>query len=150
MVGNYNICAAHSVKTVLDSFERKSHCISVITDSLRVESKKMLREQKLTESQAHVTINHTFNIEAISRVLRNLKYSTKYLNITLQNRIAGCMILSNGHHWISITPNGNFLSVYTDNQRILFSGDEKAVKQWLKRKKFISGLEIFILSSCKK
>lgn len=146
MIKDYNICAAHAIKTVLDKSEKSKHQrlqdLDILVNDLKRESRRMLKEHSLTEKQTKISTEHTFNVEAISRVLRNVGYKTKYINVSLQDNIAPLMILSDGDHWISVISKRDFFSAYTDNQKRIFFGQGKSIKTWLKRKKFISGLEI--------
>lgn len=132
------LCAAHAIKVFID---RQVNDIAI---ALRRESRAMLEENNLSDDLAGVTSDHTFNVEAISRVMRRCGFVTSYINVSLQDRIAEEMILSDGSHWLAATKRGEYTAIYTNNLKKIFFGDSKATKRWLIKKRFNSGLEIVI------
>ena len=164
---DFNICGAHAINAIL-----AKHNVSVTLDQIvnisRRESKKMLKEHGLTESQTGIRTEHTFNVEALSLTLRSLGYTTRYTNLLIMDRINSSMILSNGKHWIavfkhvsapvrvsrlvdprqrdSVKPKDKksklkLFTAYTDNRQKMFHSDAKSMKRWLERGRFTSGLE---------
>lgn len=136
---SYNICAAHAIDAIL---ARSSIPLDEIVAKLTHESKLMLKENSLNDSQAGVITTHTFNVEAIIRVMRLLRYKTAYINLLVEPHLYEKMIISNKKHWIAIVKKDKFI-VYDNYKKKILKGSEKTVKIWLFYRNFNFGIKIF-------